>query len=165
VKTNDTSICQLPAEADCSRTPCGGTYVCASDLRCRTVCQSAVDCAGGQVCVTSVCADLDELVTGTDHLPQKGPNLSADGGTDAQATAMGGAGGGSGSGGAGGSSGGAEDAADGGSGGGGGPGGAGGASGGAADAAVTGTGGTKDAPEALLRSSPGLLARSSPPPA
>ncbi len=146
MKTNDTSICQLPAEADCSRTPCGGTYVCASDLRCRTVCQSAVDCAGGQVCVTSVCADLDELVTGTDHLPQKGPNLSADGGTDAQATAMGGAGGGSGSGGAGGSSGGAEDAADGGSGGGGGPGGAGGASGGAADAAVTGTGGTKDAP-------------------
>ena len=84
VKTNDTSICQLPAEADCSRTPCGGTYVCASDLRCRTVCQSAVDCAGGQVCVTSGCADLDELVTGTDHLPQKGPNLSADGGTDAR---------------------------------------------------------------------------------
>jgi len=57
VKTNDTSICQLPAEADCARTPCSSAYVCASDLRCRTVCQSAVDCAGGQVCVTSVCAD------------------------------------------------------------------------------------------------------------
>jgi hypothetical protein len=149
VKTNDTSICQLPAEADCSRTPCGGTYVCASDLRCRTVCQSAVDCAGGQVCVTSVCADPDELVTGTDHLPQKGPSLAADGGTDAQATATGGTGGVNSLGGTGGFSGGAGDAAAGGSGGGGGPGGAGGASGGVGDAAAAGSGGTKDAASGL----------------
>jgi hypothetical protein len=161
VKTNDTSICQLPAEADCARTPCSSAYVCASDLRCRTVCQSAVDCAGGQVCVTSVCADPDELDKNTGQLPQKSPSLAADGGADAQATATGGTGGGAGPGGASGTSGGAEDAA---AGGGGAndaataPGGAGGSSSGAGgssgagDATATGgatgaaaAGGTKDA--------------------
>ena len=132
VKTNDSTFCQLPAEADCSRTTCSSAYVCASDLRCRTPCQSAPECANGQVCVTNVCADPIELVTGTDHLPQKGPSLAADGGTDAQATATGGAGGGGGPGGASGASGGAGDAAAAGS-------------GGTTDAAAAGSGGTKDA--------------------
>ncbi|HJX64297.1 MAG TPA: LamG-like jellyroll fold domain-containing protein [Polyangia bacterium] len=130
VKTNNTTICQLPAEADCSRTTCSSTYVCASDLRCRTVCQSAVDCADAQVCVTNVCADHNELDKNTGQLPQKGPSLAADGGTDAQATATGGAGGGGGPGGASGSSGGAGDAAA-----------AGNKDSGAGDAAVPGSGG------------------------
>ena len=93
VKTNDSTFCQLPAEADCSRTTCSSAYVCASDLRCRTPCQSVADCANEQVCVTNVCADPIELVPSTGQLPQKGPSLAADGGTDAQATATGGAGG------------------------------------------------------------------------
>ena len=151
VKTNNTTVCQLPAEADCSRTTCSSAYVCASDLRCRTPCQSVADCANEQVCVTNVCADPNELVTGTDHLPQKGPGLAADGGTDAQAAVTGGAGGGGGPGGASGSSGGAGDAADGGNGGAkDGPsasGGASGSSGGTGDAATAG--GNKDAASGL----------------
>jgi hypothetical protein len=110
VKTNNTTVCQLPAEADCSRTACSSAYVCASDLRCRTVCQSAADCADGQECVTNVCADPNELDKNTGQLPQKAPGSAADGGTDAQTTATGGTRGESGSGGASGSSGGAGDA-------------------------------------------------------
>jgi hypothetical protein len=101
--------------------------------------------------VTNVCADPIELVPSTGQLPQKGPSLAADGGTDAQATATGGAGGGGGPGGASGSSGGAEDAADGGNGGAkDGPsasGGASGSSGGTGDAATAG--GNKDAASGL----------------
>ncbi len=79
VKINGTTVCQLPAEADCTRTMCSGAFVCASDLRCRSTCLSATDCTGGQVCVGGVCADPVELdVTGV--LPQKGPSLALDGG-------------------------------------------------------------------------------------
>ena len=144
VKMNNATFCQLPAEADCSRTTCRSTYVCASDLRCRTPCQSVTDCADAQVCVTNVCADPNELENG--QIPQKGPSAAADGGTDAQATATGGTGGGSGLGGTGGSSGGGGDAAAAGHGGAndaaGAGGDAGGSSGGAADAAGAGSGGT-----------------------
>jgi hypothetical protein len=81
VKANDATICQLPAEADCSRTNCGAGFVCASDLRCRAGCQSAPDCASGQVCVSGVCADpLDLDING--QLPQRGPGLAADAGAN-----------------------------------------------------------------------------------
>jgi beta-galactosidase len=88
VRTDNTTICQLPVEADCTRTMCGGAFVCASDLRCRTACLSVTDCTRGQVCVAGVCADPIELeVSG--QLPQKGSSLAAvrdaggpDGGSD-----------------------------------------------------------------------------------
>jgi hypothetical protein len=80
VNTGSGAICQLPVEADCSRTSCGGAFVCASDLRCRIGCQSPTDCTSGQVCVGGVCADPIEL-DANGQLPQKG----ADGGTDARA--------------------------------------------------------------------------------
>jgi hypothetical protein len=81
VRTDSESICQLPAEADCSATSCGGALVCASDLRCRYGCQFAVDCAHGQVCVSGVCADPVDLdVNG--QLPQRGPGPAADAGTN-----------------------------------------------------------------------------------
>ena len=62
VKTASSTVCQLPAEASCARTPCSSAYVCASDLQCRAPCQSAADCADAQVCVTNACADPIELV-------------------------------------------------------------------------------------------------------
>jgi hypothetical protein len=81
VKANSAMVCQLPAEADCSATSCGGALVCASDLRCRAGCLSALDCTSGQVCVSGVCADLADLdVNG--QLPQKGPGPVADAGTN-----------------------------------------------------------------------------------
>ena len=81
VNTPAGAICQLPAEAGCSATSCGGALVCASDLRCRAGCQSAVDCAGAQVCVSGVCADPIELdING--QLPQRGPGPVADAGAD-----------------------------------------------------------------------------------
>jgi hypothetical protein len=76
LKSNNTTICQLPVEADCSRTSCGGVLVCASDLRCRSACQAAADCTSGQVCVTAVCADPSDLdING--QLPQKAPLADA----------------------------------------------------------------------------------------
>jgi hypothetical protein len=92
VKTNNTTLCQLPAEADCSKTlSCSGAFVCAPDLRCRTACQSRTDCTTEQMCVSGVCAapaDLDPH----GQLPQKGPSLVADGGTDVRAADAGGQG-------------------------------------------------------------------------
>ncbi len=89
MKINGTTVCQLPAEADCTRTMCGGALVCASDLRCRSTCLSATDCSNGQVCVGGVCADPVELdVTGV--LPQKGPSLALDGGVAGPARDAGG---------------------------------------------------------------------------
>jgi hypothetical protein len=76
VRTNNTTVCQLPDEADCTRTMCNGAFVCASDLRCRTTCLSFSDCASGQVCVNGVCADPIDLKT-DGQLPQKGPSLAA----------------------------------------------------------------------------------------
>ena len=76
LKTNNTTICQLPAEADCSRTSCGDGFMCAPDLRCRTTCQTTADCTSGQLCVTGVCADPTDLdVNG--QLPQKAPVADA----------------------------------------------------------------------------------------
>ena len=135
MKVDNTPVCQLPAEVDCSTKPCTGTSVCASDLQCRTPCQSPTDCTNGQVCVTSVCADSADLKT-NGQLPQK---RAPDAGTDGPAAATGGTGGGSGPGGASGSSGGAGDAAAAGSGGGTGAGGASVSSGGGADAAAAGS--------------------------
>jgi hypothetical protein len=82
VKTGNATICQLPAEADCSTTlSCSGGLVCAPDLRCRTACQSRTDCTTEQMCVGGICAAPSELdVNG--QLPQRGPSLGADGGTD-----------------------------------------------------------------------------------
>ena len=57
VKTGNTTICRLPAEADCSTTlSCSGGLVCASDLRCRAACLSRTDCTSEQMCVSGVCA-------------------------------------------------------------------------------------------------------------
>ena len=106
VKVSGITVCQLPAEATCSAsaTSCPASLVCASDQHCRTPCQSAANCAGGQQCVGGVCADPSELSNG------QLPGATTDAGTDGQAAATGGAGGGGGSGGASGSSGGAGDA-------------------------------------------------------
>ena len=92
VKTDNATLCQLPAEADCSTTlSCSGGLVCASDLRCRAACQSRTDCTSEQMCVSGVCAAPSELdVNG--QLPQKGPSPIADGGADVRASAAGGQG-------------------------------------------------------------------------
>jgi hypothetical protein len=138
VRTDKGTVCQLPAETSCAATgTCGGALVCASDLSCRSGCQSPADCAVNQLCVTGVCADPPEL-NNNGQLPQ----LNKDAGTDGPPVATGGAGGESGLGGESGSSGGVGDAAAAGSGGGmdggSGLGGASGSSGGARDGAVVG---------------------------
>jgi len=81
VNTNDATICQLPAEGECSAAlPCGGTLVCASDQHCRTPCQSRTDCTTEQICVSGVCAAPAELDP-NNQLPQSGPGSNTDGGT------------------------------------------------------------------------------------
>ena len=83
VNTNDATVCQLPAEGECSAVlPCGGTLVCASDQHCRTPCQSRTDCTTEQICVSGVCAAPAELAP-NNQLPQSGPGSAADGGTNA----------------------------------------------------------------------------------
>lgn len=79
--TKTTAVCQLPEEADCAQTMmCSGGFVCASDLRCRSACQSAMDCSFGQVCADGVCAESFELDAGL--LPQKKPSPTGDAGAD-----------------------------------------------------------------------------------
>ena len=56
---------------------CKGGLLCASDLRCRSGCQSFTDCSYGQLCAGSVCAYPDELDL-NGQLPQKNPSLSSD---------------------------------------------------------------------------------------
>ena len=69
VKTSDSVICQLPAEASCAGTlSCDNGLTCAPDQHCRTGCVSATNCTPGQVCVSNFCADPSELVDG--GLPQ-----------------------------------------------------------------------------------------------
>ena len=81
VRTDNATVCQLPAEASCSATSCGGALVCASDLRCRAGCLSPADCASGQVCVSGVCADPADLdING--QLPQRRPGPVADAGAN-----------------------------------------------------------------------------------
>ena len=76
-----TAVCQLPVEADCAQTmTCGGGFVCASDLRCRSACQSFSDCSFGQLCAGGVCADPSDLANG--QLPQKKPSSTGDAGAD-----------------------------------------------------------------------------------
>jgi hypothetical protein len=82
VTTTTRPVCQLPAEADCSKVACSSGFLCASDLRCHTGCLSASDCTSGQVCVSSVCADPSALVNG--QLPQKGASTGVDAGSNAQ---------------------------------------------------------------------------------
>ena len=56
------TICQLPAEADCSKTlSCSGAFVCASDLHCRTACQSTTDCTSEQACMNGICHDACQV--------------------------------------------------------------------------------------------------------
>lgn len=88
--TGTAAICQLPEEADCARTlMCSGGFLCASDLRCRNVCQSFSDCTYGQVCASGFCADRSDLdVNG--QLPQKNPSLNRDAGVDARPAEAGG---------------------------------------------------------------------------
>jgi hypothetical protein len=81
VKTARGTVCQLPGEASCSQTACGGSLVCASDLRCRSGCQFPADCASGQVCVSGVCADPTDLDM-NGQLPQAGPGPVADAGAN-----------------------------------------------------------------------------------
>ncbi len=82
VTTTTRPVCQLPAEADCSKVACGSGFLCASDLQCHTGCLSASDCTSGQVCVSSVCADPSALVNG--QLSQKGASTGLDAGSNAQ---------------------------------------------------------------------------------
>jgi alpha-tubulin suppressor-like RCC1 family protein len=67
VKTSDTTICQLPAEASCSGTSsCDNGLSCAPDQHCRTGCLSVANCTPGQVCASNFCADPNDpdLVNG-----------------------------------------------------------------------------------------------------
>jgi hypothetical protein len=62
VKTGNSTICQLPAEGDCSKTAsCGVGFVCASDQRCRTACQSSTDCTSEQTCMSGICHDACQV--------------------------------------------------------------------------------------------------------
>jgi Regulator of chromosome condensation (RCC1) repeat len=79
VKTSDTTICQLPAEASCSGTSsCDNGLSCAPDQHCRTGCLSVANCTPGQVCASNFCADPNDpnLVNG-----QFPPKVGADAGT------------------------------------------------------------------------------------
>jgi len=81
VKTDNATLCQLPAEADCSTLSCSGGLVCAVDLRCRAACLSRTDCTTEQICVGGVCAAPNDLDP-NGQLPQKGSSLGADGGVN-----------------------------------------------------------------------------------
>jgi hypothetical protein len=94
VKVAGAGVCQLPAETSCSASvACGQLLICASDLRCRAVCNSVADCTSGQVCVQTFCAETRELVNGA--LPQLQPvaldagsvEAGVEAGTDARADA------------------------------------------------------------------------------
>jgi hypothetical protein len=62
VKVDNTTICQLPAEADCSKTQsCSDGFLCASDQRCRALCQSPSDCTGAQACMNGTCHDACQV--------------------------------------------------------------------------------------------------------
>ena len=80
-RVGDIGVCQLPDEAKCvANVRCGPLLICAADLRCRSSCNTPVDCMGGQVCVQNVCAESAELdVTG--QLPQKAAPAIPDAGT------------------------------------------------------------------------------------
>lgn len=79
-------VCQLPEESTCHFTSdCPGTQICAVDAHCRDQCESARDCADGQLCTGSVCASPSELVDG--GLPLAGPPLGASCSFDSDCTA------------------------------------------------------------------------------
>ena len=111
------NVCQLPAERPCTyRSDCTAPLVCALDRRCRTQCQTRLDCpTSTQACVTSapdeVCAEPADVSKTTFVLVNAQstpvPTASADAGRGTDAA---GGSGSAGSAGAGGSGGGAGDA-------------------------------------------------------
>lgn len=79
-KVENSGVCQLPAEAECSaNVTCGPLLICATDLRCRAGCGTPADCMEGQVCVQDVCAENKELQP-NGQLPQKAPPTTSDAG-------------------------------------------------------------------------------------
>jgi hypothetical protein len=64
-------VCQLADERLCAyHSECPGLQRCGPDGECRDECQDDRDCIGGQMCVTSVCADADELDAGGALTPE-----------------------------------------------------------------------------------------------
>ena len=118
------NVCQLPAESRCTyRSDCMAPLVCALDRRCRTSCQTRVDCpTNTQSCVTSapdeVCAEPADVSLTTFELAKAQstpvPTAPVDAGSRSDATGAGGSTGSAGAGGSGGGAGGAS-GADGGS--------------------------------------------------
>src|SRR3954471_13994425 len=80
LKLAEGNVCQQAAETNCTFTSqCPVPLKCAVDSKCRVECQEARDCLAGQTCVSTVCADPEEIDPKTMDLPHSTP----DGGGDA----------------------------------------------------------------------------------
>ena len=67
------NVCQLPSELHCNyNSDCPTGQRCGSDRECRDQCAASVDCIGGQLCTTGVCAESTELVNGALRAPSDG---------------------------------------------------------------------------------------------
>ncbi len=76
------NVCQLPTEVKCNyNSDCPASQRCGSDRQCRDQCAATVDCIGGQVCTTGVCAESTELVNGSLPAPSGGTPLVNEGQT------------------------------------------------------------------------------------
>jgi hypothetical protein len=78
VQTPGGGVCQFPADSDCQSSGgvCPAGQVCATDQRCRKICQTAADCLAGQACSTSgACADSQDL-DGTGQIVESGVGVA-----------------------------------------------------------------------------------------
>src|SRR3954454_21502717 len=70
LKLPERNVCQQENEVMCIYTSsCPEPLVCGVDSKCRVACREARDCIVGQTCVSSVCADRDEVDPSTMDLP------------------------------------------------------------------------------------------------
>src|SRR5438045_4129058 len=74
LKVEGGNVCQQPAETKCTFTSdCPVPLKCAVDSKCRVECKEARDCLAGQQCVSTVCADTEEIDPKTMDLPHSAP--------------------------------------------------------------------------------------------